>query len=253
MRRLRVIGIGVGDPGYVTVQAIDAMNEVDVFFILDKASAADLTLAREAICERFITEHEYRTVRIPDPPRDRQDPNYSGAVDEWRDARAAELERVIAAELPDGGCGGILVWGDPSLYDGTIRVVETLIRRGELELEYDVVPGISTIHALAARHRITINRVAGAVHITTGRRLAQAFPDNADEVIVMLDAELACRGYRDQDLEIFWGAYLGTPDEALISGRLDDVVDRIAATRAELRERKGWIMDSYLLRRPIPD
>lgn len=253
MRRLRVIGIGVGDPGYVTVQAVQAMNEVDVFFILDKPSAEDLTLAREAICERFVTDHEYRSVRVPDPPRDRQDPNYRGAVDEWRDARAIELERAIATELPDGGCGGFLVWGDPSLYDGTIRVVETLVRRGVLELEYDVIPGVSSIHALAARHRITINRVAGAVHVTTGRRLAEAFPDNADEVIVMLDADLVCRRYRDQDLEIFWGAYLGTEDEALIAGRLDDVVDRIAATRAELRERKGWIMDSYLVRRPLPD
>ncbi|MGC7322658.1 precorrin-6A synthase (deacetylating), partial [Mycobacteroides abscessus subsp. massiliense] len=31
MRRIRVIGIGAGHPEYLTVQAIAALNEVDVF------------------------------------------------------------------------------------------------------------------------------------------------------------------------------------------------------------------------------
>jgi precorrin-6A synthase len=35
----------------------------------------------------------------------------------------------------------------------------------------------------------------------------------------------------------------------LISGSLGEVAEEITATRAELRERHGWIMDSYLLRR----
>ena len=48
---------------------------------------------------------------------------------------------------------------------------------------------------------------------------------------------------------MYWGAYLSTDDEVLISGSLGEVAEEIAATRAELRERNGWIMDSYLLRR----
>ncbi len=34
----------------------------------------------------------------------------------------------------------------------------------------------------------------------------------------MLDSDLVCRKYADQDLTIFWGAYLGTADELLVSG-----------------------------------
>jgi precorrin-6A synthase len=250
MRTLSVIGIGVGDPGYLTVQAIEALNAVDVFFVLDKGPAArDLEEARLAICRRFITEHAYRTVTVTDPPRDRTAADYTGAVDDWRDERARRVEAALLAELTESQRGGILVWGDPSLYDGTIRVVESITARGQIELDYEVIPGISSIHALAARHRITLNRVAGAVQITTGRRLAAAFPTEADDVVVMLDAELACTAYRDQAIDIYWGAYLGSPDEVLIAGRLDEVIDDIAATRSRLREDKGWIMDSYLLRR----
>ncbi|HEX3815469.1 MAG TPA: precorrin-6A synthase (deacetylating) [Mycobacteriales bacterium] len=250
MRKLLAIGVGVGDPGYVTAQAVEALREVDVFFVLDKGAAADdLTQARREICERYLPTGAYRTVHIVDPPRDRTATDYAAAVESWREERARAIEQAIGAELDEDGCGGFLVWGDPSLYDGTIRVFETLLHRGVLEFEYEVIPGISSIHALTARHRITLNRVAGAVHITTGRRLADGFPDNAADVVVMLDADLTCARFRDQDIEIYWGAYLGTPDEVLIAGPLGAVIDEIGRTRHELRERKGWIMDTYLLRR----
>jgi len=38
MRRLLIIGIGAGDPEQVTVQAIRALNEADVFFMMDKGN-----------------------------------------------------------------------------------------------------------------------------------------------------------------------------------------------------------------------
>ncbi|GAA4306646.1 Cobalamin (vitamin B12) biosynthesis CobF, precorrin-6A synthase [Klenkia terrae] len=256
MRRLLVIGIGAGDPDFVTVGAVRALNEVDVFLVLDKGPAtADLTAARRAVCERFV-EGAYRFVELSDPERDRDpasvaaEQRYTRAVDDWRTDRAVLLQRAIAEEVPDGGTGGFLVWGDPSLYDGTIRVLEEIAAAGELEIEWDVVPGITAVQALTARHRILLNRVGGAVHLTTGRRLAQEFPPNADDVVVMLDSELACRAYLDLDLDIYWGAYLGTEAELLVAGKLADVVDEIAAVRAAARERKGWVMDTYLLRRP---
>jgi precorrin-6A synthase len=65
----------------------------------------------------------------------------------------------------------------------------------------------------------------------------------------MLDGETAFTR-ADPELEIFWGAYLGTADEITISGRLGDVRAQIAAARQEARARHGWIMDTYLLRKP---
>ncbi|MFI6760337.1 precorrin-6A synthase (deacetylating) [Micromonospora sp. NPDC050417] len=250
MRKLLVIGIGAGDPGQLTVGAVDALHAVDVFFVLDKGeAAADLTVARRQLCDRFVGPGRYREVLVADPPRDRAAADYPEAVRHWRDGRAKLLERVIAAELDDGGVGGFLVWGDPSLYDGTVRVLDTIAARGVLPIEYEVIPGISSVQALAARHRVTLNRVAGAVQITTGRRLAEGLPSGVDDIVVMLDAHLACKAYRDQEIDIYWGAYLGTEDEALVAGRLDEVVDEIERLRQDLRRRKGWIMDTYLLRR----
>lgn len=251
MRRLLIIGIGAGDPEHVTVQAIGALNRADVFFVIEKGpDAADLVQLREQIIARYVDpERGARTVALPDPRRDRRAAAYAAAVDDWRARRAEVWERALADELRDGGCGAFLVWGDPALYDSTIAVVDEIAARGRVALECEVIPGITSVQALAAQHRTPLNRVGGAVQVTTGRRLAAGLPDGVDDVVVMLDADCTFTRYVDEDIDIYWGAYVGTPDELLIAGRLADVADEIVATRRAARERKGWVMDSYLLRR----
>ncbi|GAA0252527.1 precorrin-6A synthase (deacetylating) [Cryptosporangium japonicum] len=250
MRHIRVIGIGAGDPGLLTVEAVDALRSVDVFLVLDKGeTTAELTAARQAILERFLGTDGYRVVTIADPPRDRTADDYAGAVEAWRDARSAAVEHALRAEVAAGGTAGILVWGDPALYDGTIRMLDTIVGRGQVACAYDVLPGISSVQVLAARHRVTLTRTAGAVVVTTGRRVANGHHDHDTDLVVMLDASLAFRRFTGEDAELYWGAYLGAPDEVLIAGPLDEIADRVASTRAELRAQKGWIMDTYLIRR----
>jgi precorrin-6A synthase len=250
MRRVLVIGIGAGDPEHVTVQAINALNQAEVFFVIEKGHETDeLVRLRREICERYIDEQTYRIVEIADPQRDRTTPAYREAVEDWRARRAELWERAIADELGEDGCGAFLVWGDPSLYDSTLAVLEQILARGTVAFEHEVVPGISSVQALTARHRMPLNRVGRAVQITTGRRLAKGFPDGVDEVVVMLDADCSFRHLDDEGLEIHWGAYLGMDDEILVSGRVNEVGSQIERLRREARERKGWIMDAYLLRR----
>jgi precorrin-6A synthase len=246
-----LIGIGAGDPLYVTRQAIAALNEVDVFFVMEKGEEKDdLVALRREVCERYIAEQSYRIVAVRDPQRDRTTQAYAAAVDDWRRARAEIWERLIGEELTEDGVGAILVWGDPSLYDSTLTIMHSILAAGRVAFSVEVVPGVSAIAALCARHAIALNRVGEAVHITTGRRLArEGFPANAPDVVVMLDAHCSFEALRGEAIDIYWGAYLGTPDEILVAGRLDDVADEIVRVRADARERKGWIMDTYLLRR----
>ena len=109
------------------------------------------------------------------------------------------------------------------------------------------------VSALAAGHRTGLNRVGRPFQVTTGRRLAEGWPAGVADVVVMLDAHCVFADLPDvDDVDIFWGAYLGTPDEILISGPVREVADEIRRVRREARERKGWIMDTYLLRRTFP-
>jgi precorrin-6A synthase len=250
MRKVFVIGIGAGNPDYVTMQAINALNKVDVFFVMDKGrEKQDLLRLRREICERYVKNRSYRTVETPDPPRDRKASSYESAIDAWHEQRTAIYEQLIKQELGEDECGAFLVWGDPSLYDSTLRIIDRIVARGTVPFEYGVIPGISSVQALAARHRIALNRVGRSVHITTGRKIAEGLPDNVDDVLVMLDADCSFKSIQDPKVDIYWGAYIGTADEILVSGNLREVMDDIGRMRAEAKGRKGWIMDTYLLRK----
>jgi len=256
VRTVYVIGIGSGDPEHLTLQAITAMNRVDVFFTVDKGTAKDdLTRLRGELLARHVTR-EHRVVSVPDPPRDRtaSSARYSAAVADWQDRREAAYQRMIVEELEEHGVGGFLVWGDPALYDGTLRILDRITARGAVAFEIVSVPGISSVQALAAQHRVALNRTGRAFTVTTGRRLAdEGLPAGIDDVVVMLDAHQAFAGLPDTDLDIYWGAYVGSPDEVLVHGDLQQVKGEIQRLWAEHRARKGWIMDSYLLRRRLPE
>ncbi len=248
-RHIHVIGMGAGDPGYLTVQAIEALNDTQVFFAMDKGhhnagAKTDLVALRREICARFIRKPGYRFVELPDPVR-AKDGDYRQTVSDWHTARARLWASATADELGPDGVGAFLAWGDPSLYDSTLRILDAVA--ADIDISYDVIPGITAVQALTARHGIPLNDVGEPVLITTGRQLrAHGLSGSA---VVMLDGECSFREC-PADTRIWWGAYLGTDDELLMAGTVGEVGDRIAALRADARARHGWIMDTYLLRAP---
>ncbi|ANT52485.1 precorrin-6A synthase (deacetylating) [Mesorhizobium amorphae] len=252
MRKLLVIGIGAGNPEHMTVQAINGLNRAEVLFIPDKgAKKNDLAELRRQICDRFVTNPNSRRVEFDVPVRAEPSPSYRATVDDWHEAIAAIYEGLIRDELAEDGCGAFLIWGDPSLYDSALRILERVRLRGNVEFALEVVPGITAVQALAASHKMALNRIGDPVLITTGRRLTQeGMPENAGSTVVMLDGKCAFNTLDDKNLIIHWGAYLGTPDEIVMSGRLGDVGKEIAEVREKARMDKGWIMDTYLLRKP---
>ena len=248
MRRIRVIGIGSGHPDQVTIEAVRAMNEVDFFLVNDKVkpdgSPDPLAAARAELLATHL-DHDARVVSVTDPERDRRPADYEAAVSDWHGARADAWEKAL---LENAGDAGFLVWGDPAFYDSTIRVVERVLERGTVQAELDVLPGISSLQVLAARHRIVLHDVGHPVHVTTGRRLREAVDAGLDNLVVMLNRSLELEGL--DDWMIWWGANLGTPSEQLVAGRVVDVLSDIEAARAAAKDRAGWVMDVYLLRRP---
>lgn len=250
MKQLYVIGIGTGNPDHMTVQAIAALNKADVVFIPRKGKAKNgLAQVRREICSRFITSEDTEIVEYDLPERQTVGRGYSGSVDEWHADISLLYEEFLKNSLNESQSGAFLVWGDPGLYDSTIRILERVRVRGNVAFDYEVIPGITSIQALTASHRIPLNLVGKPVQITTGRRLSESFPGLVETAVVMLDGEEAFSKIDDPDAYIYWGAYLGTEDEIILSGKVVDIADRISETRREARERHGWIMDIYLLRK----
>jgi precorrin-6A synthase len=252
MRTILVIGIGAGNPDYLTVQAIKAMNRAQVFFMPDKGEEkAGLNAIRLAMLRQFVEAPTYRLVEFAIPSRRRAEtPDYRDSVDEWRMKLEAAYESMFS-ELSNDGIGAFLVWGDPALYDGTLRILKDMQAAG-WELAIEVIPGISAPQALAAQHQVTLNRVGEAVTITTGRRVGEGEADELSSAVVMLDNHQVFRRFAGE-AEVFWGAYLGTADEILVAGPVGEVMDEIDRVRTEAQARNGWIMDTYMIRKPQTD
>jgi precorrin-6A synthase len=248
--RVRILGVGMG-PHHVTPEVADALRSVDYVLAADKGDDDGLLAARREIVDAYPgPDGPAEIVAVRDPERDRSTglsaKGYRGAVADWHDARAREYAAVLRER---GGTAAFLVWGDPSLYDSTIRVVEKVRDLG-VAVEYDVLPGISAPQLLAARHRIVLHEVGKPVHVTTGRRLQEAVAAGQDNIVAMLNPppeRLDLAGL--DDWSIWWGANLGAVGERLVSGRLGEVLPLIAEARAEAEADAGWVMDLFLLRK----
>jgi precorrin-6A synthase len=209
---------------------------------------------RRAIIAEHVTSPPVRIVEFEMPVRDAADPDYRAGVERWHEAIAAAWRREIEAHLPAGQPRdkrrvALLVWGDPSLYDSTLRIAGRL--QSVMRVDVRVVPGLTSIQLLTAAHTIPLNEIGESVMITTGRQLRDhGWPDHADTLVVMLDGETSFLGIPPDGVSIWWGAYLGLDQQFVLSGPLSETGERIAALRAEARRQNGWIMDIYILRRP---
>ncbi len=248
-RRVVVVGIGAGDPSMVTLDALDALAGVDVVVAFAKGErTAELDAVRRAVLDRARAGAPVRVIELADARRDRS-LAYGDGVRDWHHGRAVALEAALVDGVGEGELTGILVWGDPSLYDSTLRLLDEVTERGRVVLDVHVVPGVSSLHVLTARHRIALHAIGGSVLVTTGRRLRDGIPAGIDDVAVFLDGECSFTGLVGAGYDIYWGAFLGMADERLIAGPLDEVADEIVRLRHELKCAHGWVFDAYLLRR----
>jgi precorrin-6A synthase len=247
MLTLTLIGIGCGDPQELTLKAVRAINAADLILIPRKgAQKSDLAELRRQICAEVLTNSRTRIVEFDMPGRDADRDDYRGGVDDWHDAVAAVWAREIASHLGGTGRVALLIWGDPSLYDSSLRIARRLKPVPEIE----VVPGVTSIQALCALHAIPLNEIGQPFLVTTGRQLREGgWPAGVDTVVVMLDGSTAFQALDAKGLHIWWGAYLGMPEEIILAGPLAEVGARIVKLRAEARARHGWIMDSYIIKR----
>ena len=243
MFNLTLIGIGTGNPDHVTFQGAQAIQEADLILIPRKSeNKSDLAGLREAIIAR-VTE-TLPPVAYFDMPERRADDGYLRGVDEWHDAIALHWQEAISAH-PDAQKVALLIWGDPSLYDSSLRIATRL----DPQPGTKVIPGITALQALTAAHAIPINDLGAPYIVTTGRRLRnEGWPRDATTVAVMLDGECSFQRLEMTEYDIWWGAYVGMKEEVLIKGRLTDVAQKIVETRASARASHGWIMDIYVLK-----
>lgn len=244
MYELTLIGIGTGNPDHVTFQGAQAIRSADLILIPRKGeNKADLAGLREEIIAQ-VSDTPPKLAYF-DIPKRRTEDGYLRGVDDWHDAIASRWHEAISAH-PEAHRVALLIWGDPSLYDSSLRIAARLDPRAKTK----VIPGITALQALTAAHAIPINDIGAPYVVTTGRRIRdEGWPETGSKVAVMLDGQCSFQSLEMADYDIWWGAYVGMKEEILIHGPLDGVAQHILDTRARARADHGWIMDVYLLKK----
>ncbi len=239
--KLTLIGIGTGNPDHLTRQAMRAMQQADLVIVPRKGKdKADLVDLRHAILADVAPDTAVAEFDLPQ--RDETILDYTARVNAWHD----EIATVWARTIAKAQNVALLVWGDPALYDSTLRIAGRLTPPPEIQ----VIPAVTSLTALTAAHRIALNDIGAPFTVTTGRALRDdGFPPAVNTAVVMLDGENSFTAIAPEGITIYWTAYAGMAQEISLSGPLAQMAPQIIAARAAARAQHGWIMDIYLLRR----
>ena len=242
VKKVYLIGMGPGNLKYLTLEAVDLIKRLPLFLIPLKSSKKTyLTEKRKEILYKIRKDQNFKIVEIPFPERKRSF-QYKEAVISWRRKKAEILIKVLQKESTEEA--GFIVWGDPSIYDGHIEIFKDVQK--QIPIEFEIIPGISAFQILSAKHKIPLTKIAGSLLFTTPRGLKK-FSEIKENTVVFLDNYESYRKFNQEDLKIYWGAYLGTEKEVLLSGRLSEVKEKIIELRRKLRKENGWIMEIYFL------
>ena len=247
MIELVLIGIGTGNPDHLTRQAVKSLNAADLILIPYKGTdKADLAALRREICEDVLT-HPVPIEEFTLPIRNSKITDYIARVNAWHDEIADCWLQAISGHK-NATRVALLVWGDPSLYDSTLRIADRVAKTRPLSIE--VIPGITSMQALTAAHHIPLNALGGPFLVTTGRQIRDhGWPEGVDRLVVMLDGDCAFQTLDPEGIDIWWGGFVGMENEIIRSGPLASASQDIIDTRAHAKAKHGWIMDIYILDR----
>jgi len=132
--RLIGVGVGPGDPGLLTLNAVAAIAAAPVVAYL--SAEGEPSLARAIVEAHLRPGHAERRLEAPIGAA-------PGIVAGFYDRAAASL----AGELEDGRDVALLCLGDPLLYGSFVYILDRLRDR----FAFEVVPGIMSFGAAASR------------------------------------------------------------------------------------------------------
>jgi len=174
--RLYGVGVGPGDPELMTLRAYNVLSRVPVIFVplKDKESRS----YAKSIVASLIKKSEGKIVGLVLPMlRDGEQ-----LADYWRQAVESMWQYLKNGE----DCAFVNV-GDPLLYGTFVHILKTL-QKSHPEVEVEVIPGISSINAAAARAIVPLASNDERIAIISGNRedrVIRQTLENFDTVVFM--------------------------------------------------------------------
>ncbi len=154
------VGIGPGDPRYLTLMAVDVFRRVDLIFSVVGRNSK-FSVSRKVIDS------------VSDVKAEKRELTFSMARD-WEERRAgvkANAEAILE-ELKAGRDCAFATLGDPMTYS-TFGYLLKILQAELPEMETEVVPGITSFAALAAKSKTVLVEDDESLHVFPGQDVSE--------------------------------------------------------------------------------
>lgn len=212
------VGIGPGDPRYLTLRAAEVLRSADIIFTVISAHAEDSTSRR--VVEYLKPRGEIRLLvfSMSRDPKTREEQVRANA-------------NAIIAELRAGRDCAFATLGDAMTYS-TFGYVLNIIRAAIPDLTLEIVPGITSFATLAARAESVLAENTQELRVIPSFRSDMAerldFPRGSTTILLKTyhsRAALLDRLKHEENVDIVYGERLGMDGQTLLTD-LDAIRER---------------------------
>lgn len=174
------VGVGPGDPGLITVKAVDALRAADVILVPSTEARTDEAGRAEQIVLAAVPSAADKVRRIPFSMAQRR-----GVDDRRRESWQASADAAVEAFTGGARLVAFATVGDPSVYS-TFSYLASVVLAVMPDLRVSVIPGITAMQALAAASRTPLvegRESLTLVPATAGLAAVEAALDHSDTVV----------------------------------------------------------------------
>lgn len=182
--KLRVVGIGPGDPELLTLKAVRVIKECPVICVpkgREEGSSLALSIVQQAVSleGKEIVETHFPMMKT----RKREGPGAGsqGSGEDELNQKWSEAAQRILTKLREGSNVAFLTLGDPTVYSTFFYLYDRLLDLLP-GLEMEIIPGVSSINASAAAAKISLG--LGNENIAV---LPANYMDNVKSALEMFD------------------------------------------------------------------
>ncbi len=156
--KLYVIGVGPGDPELLTLKAARILREVKCICVpkgREEGSSLALSIVQKALSleGKEIIEAHFPMRKTKSVQRSAFSVQRSKDLE--LDAKWAETVKNILSRLNKGIDVAFIALGDPAIYSTFFYLYDRLLESNP-ELKIDIIPGVSSINASAAKAKISL-------------------------------------------------------------------------------------------------
>lgn len=208
--KLYGVGIGPGDPRYLTLRAVEVLRSVDVIFTVISQNAK--SSASQTVVEYLQPRGEIR-LQVFSMSRD-------SAI---RKQVVQANSEAIMQELLAGRDCAFATLGDAMTYS-TFGYVQDIILKALPDLELEIVPGITSFATLASTSKTVLVKDGEQLRIIPSFRseMAESLDFPRDSTTILLKSyrsrtALLDRLARERDVSVLYGEQLAMADQILLN------------------------------------